>query len=183
MPDFDTTRFNAPTPGMSLTTEPGARPWEKPSQFSSPEEALDFYIDEFNSPTKLDSLFDMLESNIPVTAVVDSLIVTGVMQGVHSLDIAVLISPALYEFIVGVADISGVEYRTGVDEPSEESTTLITSAIKEAKAGSEEQMDEQSDELLDIADEGLREIQKGLMMRPEPEEAMADVEMEEEGVV
>ena len=183
MPDFDTARFTAPTPGMSLTTEPGARPWEIPSQFSNPEDALNFYIDEFNSPTRLENLFDILENDIPVTALVDSLIVTGVMRGVHSLDIAVLISPALYEFVVGVADLSGVEYRTGVDEPSEESTTLITSAIRDAKAGSEEQMDEESDELIDIADEGLRDIQKGLMMRPEPQEAMADVEMEEEGVV
>ena len=183
MPDFDTARFTAPTPGMSLTTEPGARPWEIPSKFSEPEDALNFYIDEFNSPKKMDNLFDILENNVPVTAVIDSLIITGVMQGVHSLDVATLIAPALYEFVIGIADISDIEYRTGIDEPAEESTALISSAIKEAKAGSVEQSDEQSDELLDIADEGLREIQKGLMLRPEPEEAMTDVEVEEGGVV
>ena len=33
-------RFEAPVPGMAMTHEVGARPWQQPAQYTSVEEAL-----------------------------------------------------------------------------------------------------------------------------------------------
>ena len=37
---FDASSLNAPIPGMSLTTEPGNRPWENPPQIVTIDDAL-----------------------------------------------------------------------------------------------------------------------------------------------
>jgi hypothetical protein len=167
MPDFDTTRFSSPTAGMALTTEPGSRPWEKPAKYARGEDALNFYITELSDTRRLNSLFEILETNFPVTTFVDSIIITGVMQGLHTIDVGVLIAPALFQLVVGIADIAGVEYRSGINEEVQDSPTLITAAIKEGER--ERMSEEQPDELIEMADEGLVEIQKGLMVQPAPE--------------
>ena len=37
--------FDAPIPGMSLTAPPKGRPWRKPYQFSTVDEAVELYTD------------------------------------------------------------------------------------------------------------------------------------------
>ena len=37
--------FDGPIPGQSLTAEPSNAPWEKPSKFSDPLDALEMYIE------------------------------------------------------------------------------------------------------------------------------------------
>ena len=39
--------FDAPIAGMSLTHELGARPWQKPSQYTTVDEAVQYYIEKF----------------------------------------------------------------------------------------------------------------------------------------
>jgi len=163
VPNFDTARFLAPTPGMSLTTEPGNRPWEKPAKYPDSADALNFYIRELSFKNKVHKLFDVLERGFPVTALVDSVIVAGVMEGLHTLDVGIIIAPALFHFITGLADVVGVEHRTGLEEASGEDRTLVHAAIKESE---EEEMEDEPDELIEIAEEGLEEIQTGLMARP-----------------
>ena len=36
-------KFNAPIPGESLTHELGARPWQKPAQYSDINEVINYY--------------------------------------------------------------------------------------------------------------------------------------------
>mgnify|MGYP003681123768 FL=1 len=167
MPDFDTARFSSPVPGMSLTTEPGSRPWEKPAKYPHAEDALGFYMQELSAPERLNSLFDILERNFPVTTLVDSIVVSGVMEGLHSLDTAIIISAPIFQYITGVADIAGIEYRTGTEHDGKDSPTLITAAIKEAQSQENiEEQDEEVNELMEIAEEGIAQAETGLMSRP-----------------
>ena len=43
-------QFNAPIPGEMLTAEMGARPWQRPPQFNTVEEVIDFYTDKLKDP-------------------------------------------------------------------------------------------------------------------------------------
>lgn len=169
MPDFDTARFNSPIPGMSLTTEPGSRPWEKPAKYPNAEDALQFYIQELSAPERLNNLFDILERKFPVTTLVDSIVISGVMEGLHSLDVAILLSPALFQYVTGVAEIAGVEYKSGMEGDGRDSDTLISTAMKEAELDDsvEEEQDEQVDELMEIAEYGIEKAEMGLMSRPD----------------
>lgn len=40
----ETSDFDAPIPGMSLTHELGARPWQSPPKMNTVEEGIDFYV-------------------------------------------------------------------------------------------------------------------------------------------
>jgi hypothetical protein len=163
MPDFDTARFSSPTPGMSLTTEPGNRPWEKPPKYADAEDALGFYIEQLTNPERINTLFDVLERNFPITTLVDSMVITGVMQGLHTIDVGVLIAPALFQLIIGLADISEVDYKSGIDSPTEANPTIISSAIKEAQ----DEPDKEVDELMQIAEYGIEQMETGIMARPD----------------
>ena len=96
MQSLDTAQFQAPVPGMSLMTEPQGRPWETPAKYINPEEALSFYIEKLTATQKSSELLAILELGYPVANLIDTITLGGVMQGLHSIDTAIVISPALY---------------------------------------------------------------------------------------
>ena len=135
----------------------------------SDKNSLNYYINQLSSSERLTSLFDILENGFPVVTLVDSIIISGVMEGLHTIDVGVLISPALFQFIAGVASLSNVEYTTGMEEEQTDNAGLISQAMKEARS-TPVQDEEEPDELIEIAEEGIEEMHRGLMYRPEPEQ-------------
>ena len=110
--------LNAPIPGMSLTTEPGNRPWENPPSMSTVEEALEYYANRIFRADKfvMDDLVDIIESGFPIRNLANILQTTSVMQGRHTLDVGFLVLPAIEEMLMAVADLNGVKYVTAVEE-------------------------------------------------------------------
>ena len=90
--------FDAPIPGMAMTAEVGARPWQVPPQHTTLEEVLDYYIPRLSSKIFRRQLFDVLEMGVPVTTVANTLQLAGVMEGKHSVDTGLLALPVLMEF-------------------------------------------------------------------------------------
>jgi hypothetical protein len=113
-------KMMAPIPGMSLTTEPGNSPWEQPPLYNTAEESLAFYLNKFNDEEKLDDLLFAFEAGYPVDAMVDFLTSYGVMEGYHSFDVKMLISPILHEYFISLADASGIEYTEELGPSKEE---------------------------------------------------------------
>jgi len=105
--------FDRPTPGMSLTAELGNRPWQQPPQYSTVEEALQWYIPRLTNPEMLDQLLNVMESGIPLTTIADAMQTGGVMEGKHSLDVGILILPVLIETMAYLAEEAGIEYDEG----------------------------------------------------------------------
>lgn len=112
----ETSDFDAPVPGMSLTHEVGARPWQTPPEFVSIEEALDYYIPRLTDTNYMGRLIDIIETKIPLTSIADTLTLGGVMQGLHTIDVAVLVNPILVELMEGIAKNAEVDYVVGDDE-------------------------------------------------------------------
>lgn len=102
--------FDAPVPGMSLTTEPGNRPWENPPQFAQIEEVLEYYIDRLSDEDRQEDMLAIIEDGMPINMLVDSTISTGVMSGLHTVEAGLLAAPVLSEFIQAIADIEGIKY-------------------------------------------------------------------------
>jgi len=110
MPKQSPINFDAPVPGMSLTTEPGNRPWENPPQFAEIEEVLDYYIDRLSDESRQDDMLAIIEEGMPINMLVDSTISTGVMSGLHTVEAGLLAAPVLAEFMQAMADIEGINY-------------------------------------------------------------------------
>ena len=84
------------------------------------------------------------------------------MEGIHSVDVGVLVSPVIMEMIMFVADSAGVKYETGLDEPEEKpvSKAKIAKILNELETELEDKEEEQVTET--IVEE---EEPKGLMAR------------------
>tara|TARA_R100000306_G_C4363363_1_gene136419 strand:+ start:858 stop:1364 length:507 start_codon:yes stop_codon:yes gene_type:complete len=162
MLDFDSTKFSAPVPGMSLTTEPKSRAWEKPAKYAEPEEALKYYVNQMSSPEMLNKMADVLETKFPADALTDSIILGGVMQGLHSIDVGVIISPALYVFVKEMGRMMEVDVVTGLEESDVPDKGMLRMATeKEVEEDSEEQK-----VLSEVVEEAMEDIHGGIMSKP-----------------
>ena len=121
--------FDAPIPGMSLTHELGARPWQTPPVYATLEQAVDYYIERMSTEEFASQLVDVLEMGIPVTTIVDTMHTAGVMEGLHTVDIGLLISPILMEFIMLIADSQNIDYVTGMEDTEGPSQAAVNKAI------------------------------------------------------
>lgn len=110
-------QFDAPIPGMSLTHELGARPWQTPPQFPTVDEAIEYYMASMTSEEFMEQLIDVLEMGVPVTSIANSMQLSSVMEGKHSVDVGMLVVPLLMELIMMLGDSAGIEYETGLQNP------------------------------------------------------------------
>lgn len=108
--------FDGPIPGQSLTAEPGNAPWEKPSKFSDPMDALEMYMEKLGDESTLDDILDMLDIGIPVSVITGSMLSTGVMDGMHTVDVKLVLKPLLMTQIKTLADVTGVDYKMTMED-------------------------------------------------------------------
>jgi len=102
--------MSGPIPGMSLTGAPRNVPWENPPMLATVEDSIAYYTDKLLDPETEDAILDVLENKIDIETIADHLITSSVMNGIHSLDVGVLINPVVRELIMLVADSTDTEY-------------------------------------------------------------------------
>jgi hypothetical protein len=158
--------IDAPIAGQSLTAELGNRPWQQPPQYTTVEEALQFYIPRLTNPDMLDDLLNVMETGVPLTTLANAIQSSGVMEGKHSLDIGILIMPVLMETMAYLAEESGVEFESGTnkkigsDKPSD---ALVASAVKMAEKTIDKRKNKPKEE--EQIEMELEEPSVGLMSR------------------
>lgn len=164
MADTPQVMIDAPIAGQSLTAELGSRPWQQPPQYTTVEEALDYYIPRILEPTLQDDLMNVIELGIPLTTIADTLQTGGAMEGKHTLDVGLLIIPVLIETLAYLAEEQGIDYVMGTDieEDGKPSSSAVALAIKKIKAKSNEPVEEEPEEQMEME---LEEPSGGLMSR------------------
>jgi len=143
----DGPRFDAPIPGMSLTTEVGNRPWQQPPRFVNTKDVAEYYIEKLAEDNFADMLVDVAESGIPLTTIANTIQMNSVMQGIHSVDSGILALPVIMEMMLITVEAAGIEYNSGMDDTTSDkpiSTELLLSKLKDF---STEQMDEEPDDM------------------------------------
>ena len=166
MIEAPTPSFDRPTPGMSLTAELGNRPWQQPPQYSTVEEALQWYIPRLTNPELLDELLDVMESGLPLTIIADAMQTGGVMEGKHSLDVGILILPVLIETMAYLAEEAGIEYNEGSNiEADKDSITGSRISLALSKVYEQEKPEVTEKEPLEETTEEETPPQGGLMSR------------------
>ena len=120
-------------PGQSLTAELGSRPWTNPPQYSTVEEALDYYIPRLQSDEVTEQLLDVLEMGIPVTTIANTMQLGAVMEGKHTIDVGMLVLPVLVELIMLIGDTAKVKYTSGLEKDKEMSGTTVKLALERFK--------------------------------------------------
>jgi hypothetical protein len=102
--------MTGPIPGMSLTSEPRNVPWENPPMHTTVEEAISYYTEKLLDPEMEDSIIDVLDNKVDIETIADHLITSSVMNGMHSLDVGILVNPVVRELVMLVADSTDTPY-------------------------------------------------------------------------
>ncbi len=110
--------LNAPIAGQSLTDTPKNYPWERPAEIADPREAIKFHMDGLSSPESLDNIVELIQMGVPLRALAKTALTTAQMEGIHSVDVSLIIGDVVFEELVSIAEEAGLDYKTG-DEPSE----------------------------------------------------------------
>jgi hypothetical protein len=156
--------LDAPIPGQSLTGELGSKPWESPPKYPTVEAAINFYIGQFAKPKLLGPLLDQVEEGLPISTIVNALQSAAMMEGLHTLDVGLLASPVLVEYIALQSEEAGIKFSVG-DEDSD-----IPSP-------------ESIDALVDTLVLGETSIDNGSESKPAPETDMNDIPDESAGLM
>jgi len=109
------TPFNKPIPGQSLTAEPKNAPYERPPEIVDPEEALMFHISKLNDADRLNATVELVEEGFDVRTLTEGILRNAVMNGVHSIDVSLVIAPAIHEFIASTLDTLSIPYKDGFE--------------------------------------------------------------------
>jgi hypothetical protein len=102
--------LTGPIPGMSLTTEPGNRPWENPPEMVTIQEVAKFYTDRILDIDSEDAILKALDEGISIENIAEATLRSGVMDGRHTIDMLILAHPIVRELLMFVADSNGAEY-------------------------------------------------------------------------
>jgi hypothetical protein len=166
--------LNGPIPGQSLTTEPKNFPWERPPEIVDPEEAIQMHIVRLSDPEMLGDVLDILEfEEIDIQTLVVGMMRGAVANGIHSIDVGMMVAPVVHEFIKQAAKAAGIDAEDGFEDKEakkEKEQYRINSRarkmLKEMGAKPKEvvkeiEMEESSEE----EEEGISVAPRGLMAR------------------
>jgi len=108
MTELNQPLLDAPIAGQHMVSELGGRPWQQAPQYTTVDEAIEYYLDRMSSEEFTDQLVDVLEMDVPVTTLANTIQMAGVMDGKHSIDVGMLVMPLLMEMIMLVGDMADV---------------------------------------------------------------------------
>ena len=160
MADLPEALIDAPIAGQSLTSEVGGWPWEQPPQYSTVEEALEFYLPRLTEPTLQNDLMNVIEMGLPLTTIANALQQGAVMQGTHSLDVGILVMPVIMEMLAYLATERGIEFNMGTnvevdDGPSAVAVKLALKKLKAKEGQPEEKPEEEPENVVEEPIGGL----------------------------
>lgn len=163
--------FTAPIPGQSLTAELGARPWQHPPKLVTVDEAAEFYAKRVFNPEIRDDLVNVMETGFPLTTIAEALQAGGVMQGMHTIDVGILVMPIIVEMLAYIGDEEGANYKTGIEPVKRDEDKYKDSAIALATKRIKDRMEKGEFDKAENAKEPMPEEPveqpplKGLMAR------------------
>ena len=110
--------FDAPIPGMHMTSELGSFPWQQPPQYTTIDEVIEYYTERMTTDDFSDQLVDVLKMGVPVTTLANTIQIGSTMQGVHTVDVGMLVMPILIEMIMLIGDSAKIKYDSGLEKPA-----------------------------------------------------------------
>jgi hypothetical protein len=136
---------------MGMTFEVGSRPWQTPPELTTVEQATDYYVERMNTDAFKGQLVDVMEMGVPLTTLANTIQLASVMEGVHSVDVGILMIPIIVELLITIADSQGAKYQTGMEGMENERATapnrIISDIMRERNMKEEEMPMEEPQEM------------------------------------
>ena len=111
--------FDMPVPGHSMTDEPKKWPWDKPPEFTDPDEAVEFVADKIQKPEVKENFLRLMVSGISIEQIVNTIALGGFSDGKWSPDIAEVIKPPISVILIDIAVKNKIPVRVFEGNPNE----------------------------------------------------------------
>jgi hypothetical protein len=157
--------LDAPIPGQALTGEPGAYPWEQPPQLTTVDEAVEHYIPMFNEEEILSGVLSHIEGGVALATMADLITKGGVMTGLHSIDVGIMVAPVLIEMMITSADAAGIEYTIGTEPKKKGGSTKVSIAAALRESDMEPMIEDDTVLEEELPEEEMEEPSMGMMSR------------------
>lgn len=103
-------------PGISWTAPSGGRPWTNPPERVKVSDVAQGYIDNLSSASMMNSILDVIDTEIPLAAMAEAIMLSGVHRGIHTIDAGILVMPVIIEMLKTAAELHGAKYTVFPDE-------------------------------------------------------------------
>jgi hypothetical protein len=103
--------FDAPTPGASLTDEPGKWAWEQPPKLLIPSEAINFILMRLADDDNFNNLMGLMYGGVTIESITKVLTFNAFSEGLITPDIAEMINPYIFFHIMAIARKTGIKAR------------------------------------------------------------------------
>lgn len=171
--------IGGPVPGMSLTAEPGSRPWEQPPQYNTPEEALDSVIPRIMSAEVGRDMIEAMDRGISAEDLTDGILIMGFSDGKWTVDVAVQMAIPVFLAVINSVENLGEDARVdSTDEGNPELDALEEDKIKLMEMSEAE---EEGADILEDSDEETPDDAPvmGSGMMPPPKDSSGAMGMED----
>ncbi len=101
----------APIPGQSLTDEPSNFAWERPPEITDPNEAVMFHLDRLSEKPVAESVLFLMDFGYPTDVLTRSMLTAAVGEGMHSIDVSLIVAPVIEEELGYMARVAGIDYK------------------------------------------------------------------------
>ena len=158
--------LEAPIPGMAMTHEVGARPWQTPPQYPTVNKAAQYYVVSMQDESFVEQAINLMETGMPITLIANNMQLMSVMEGKHTIDVGMLLIPVIMEMLMLIGDRAGIKYATGMERDKE--IELKDSASEAAFSRFQKELDKPEEEDVIVEEEKEKEEQEkpmGLMAR------------------
>ena len=125
--------IDSPIPGMGMTAPLGGRPWQQPPQLATVEDAIEYYMPKLSDSDFVPELLTVIELGVPLTTLANTMQLTSVMEGKHSIDVGILVIPVLVELMANLAEQNDIPYKTGLDPEKEDTISPARIALAKKK--------------------------------------------------
>ena len=156
--------FDRVQPGFSLTQEPKGAPFENPPDITDPEEAAMYHLDRMNNADAFEDISYFLEEGIDIPTLVQGILRNAVFQGVHSIDVSLIVAPTLHEYN---KDRAVIRYQRNVARAEKMLKKLGVSAERTMSG-------EETEE-----DDGMKDQMEAMIVADTEEKPMEEVAPEE----
>jgi len=175
--------LNAPIPGENLIQTSRNYAWHRPPQFAEYDDVIEHFIDEYISDNeRLASAMLLVESGVPATSTITTILMSMVGKGVISPDMSLIVAGPFYKILTRMLDETGTKYLTGFDTEEEMRAFLDAPKLQDAP---KKNLTEEQEEQIDKFEKELKEQEPvpsgGLMGAKSAAQENMDIDVEPTG--
>lgn len=166
-------------PLYSLTQDRKKYKFNQPPHLEDFDEIVQWYIERLSRENVIDDVLFLLETGLPLKNVVNLIVRSVVMEGIHIIEQGFLVKPVIFEYLKGIADDAGIDYQEEFSTKAEDDEKSLMKAAALAKKAMKGRKKDAGVEMVLRGAEAMAE-EGPMEEEPMPEEAAPEEEQQME---